>query len=87
MSELPIRIFCKKLDSGKCQVKFSANLNHKRKIHGYKITNPDDKLKDVMHDIRLNLMDIINKDDYIHDHLYSIRKARNENGNIVFFKN
>ena len=88
MNDLNIRILCKKLDSGKCQVKFSANLHKKRKVHGYKVTNPDDKLKDVMQDIRLNLISILNKEDFYHDHLYSIGKVKNvQNQNIIFFKN
>lgn len=67
---LPIKIHCKKLSSGKCQVKFSAQVND-HPYYGYLLTNPQDKLKDVMAIINNKLK----QKDALHQHLYCIGKA------------
>lgn len=70
---VPLKIYCKKLPSGKCQVKFHTYIND-HSYHGYLLTNPKDRLKDVMATIN----DKIKHKDAIHHHLYSIGKQKEQ---------
>jgi len=70
---MPLKIYCKKLSSGKCQVKFYTFIND-HSYHGYLLTNPKDRLKDVMATIN----DKIKQKDAIHQHLYSIGKQKDQ---------
>lgn len=55
MDDLPIKIQCKKLHSGKCKVNFSVDNYHFGRLQGYLLANPQDRLKDVMNYLQLNL--------------------------------
>lgn len=70
---MPVKIVCKKLSSGKCQVKFYTHINN-HPYYGYLLTNPQDKLKDVMATINYKLK----QKDALHQHLYSIGKSKNQ---------
>lgn len=70
---VPVKIYCKKLSSGKCQVKFYTLINQ-HSYHGYLLTNPKDKLKDVMATINQK----IKQKDVLNQHLYCIGKQNDQ---------
>jgi len=70
---MPVKIRCKKLSSGKCQVKFFTMRNNVN-YYGYMLTNPDDKLKDVIATINNEFK----QKDVLHRHLYSIGQKDNQ---------
>ena len=71
MESVPLKIKCKKLASGKCQVQFDALIN-KNEYRGYLLTNPGDTLKEVMATINSRL----SQPDVLHQHLYHVGSGK-----------
>lgn len=71
-----LRLYSKKLESGKFQVKFYASKGKSSQdMYGYVLADAKDTLKGVVTTIksRLHLMEEANE--YYHTHLYAVRKA------------
>lgn len=81
-----LKLNCKKLNSGKCQVKFEVRIRPKRQFYGYLITQPEEKLKDVVRDITDKLSALRNVNDPYHQRLYSIGKAEDNFKDFVVFQ-
>jgi hypothetical protein len=80
-----IRIFSKKLSSGKCQVKFYLKSNKKTPYYGYLLVDSGRTVNDVIEMIYTKLKKIDQPDLYFHDHLYNLqRKSKNDPDFMLF---
>lgn len=84
-NDLKVKIFPKKLGSGKCQVKFLVNLPQSRNIYGYLLVDPEMSLRDVVHEIKYNISRYKGPEYYYQANLYSIGRKRVGSG-LVFFR-
>jgi hypothetical protein len=66
-----LRIDSKRLKSGKCQVKYEAEIAGQRHRYGYVLADPKQTMEETVHKI-VKLLDA--KD----DHLYSVRRRKQE---------
>ncbi len=66
-----LRIDSKKLKSGKCQVKYQAEIEGQRRRYGYLLTDPKQTMEETVNQI-VRMMD--SKD----DHLYSVRRMKQQ---------
>lgn len=80
-----LRLTSKKLQSGKCQVKFFANIHDRRDLYGYVLVDSDKTLKDVVIRIKEKLKTIRQTREFHHLHLYSIGKLGKEDLNFIIF--
>lgn len=83
--EYKLRITSKKLKSGKCQVKFHADMEKKRKMYGYMLTDSGETLKNVVEKIMVRLEKVKNRDNFHHINLYSVGGAGQLDGNMIMF--
>ena len=79
-----LRLESKKLTSGKCQVKFYAQLPEKKEMYGYVLADANDTLKRVVEDISRQLILINQTSDYKHIHLFSLRRSTHTDDIMVF---
>jgi hypothetical protein len=82
--EFNLKLSCKKIGSGKCQVRFQAKLNSERLYYGYFLTNPEEKLKDVVTQLNNRLSLLKGYHDPFHFHLYSVGKKQKLEDFIIF---
>lgn len=80
-----LKLSCKKTRSGKCQVRFKAEVNPGRFFYGYYLAMPDDKLKDVVSQLNERLSLLQHDCDPFHFHLYSIGKIDGHQNNFLIF--
>ena len=80
-----LKITSKKLKSGKCQVKFHASIEKKKKLYGYVLAESGETLKNVIEKIMIRLEKVKNRDNYHHINLYSIGGQRSVDSNMVMF--
>lgn len=83
--EYHLKLSCKKTRSGKCQVRFRAELNPGRSFYGYYLASPGDKLKDVVEQLNRRLGQMENVCDPYHFHLYSIGKNDEQLKDFLIF--
>jgi hypothetical protein len=84
-NQFNLRLSCKKISSGKCQVKFQVKMASDA-YYGYFLTRPEEKLKDVMHRLNGQLSMLKSSRDPFHTHLYSIGKHGGNTKDIVIFR-
>ena len=80
-----LKLTSKKLQSGKCQVKFYANVHDRRDMYGYVLVDSDKTLKDVVIKIKEKLRTIRQTREFHHLHLYSIGKMGKDDMNFIIF--
>ncbi|HCX22124.1 MAG TPA: hypothetical protein DHN29_09435 [Cytophagales bacterium] len=80
-----LKLTSKKLQSGKCQVKFYANVHDRRDMYGYVLVDSDKTLKDVVIKIKEKLRTIRQTREFHHLHLYSIGKMGDDDLNFIIF--
>lgn len=85
-NDLKVRLFPKKLESGKCQVKFFVNLPQHKNVYGYLLVDPEMSLKEVVHEIRYNISRYKGPEYYYQANLYSIGRKRSDKGLVFFLK-
>jgi len=83
--EYYLKLSCKKIKSGKCQVRFKAEVNPGRFFYGYYLASPNDKLKDVVSQLNERLSLLQRDCDPFHFHLYSIGKNDDHQNNFLIF--
>lgn len=81
-----LKIHSKKLHSGKCQIKFYAQMAERKNLYGYVLVDAKSTLKEVVHTINGRLIKIKNKDHYHHTHLYSLIKKKQDNSGFIIFE-
>ena len=80
-----LKISSKKLNSGKCQVKFFATVKSQKDLYGYVLVDGDQTLKDVISRIKTKLTAISHTRDFHHIHLYSIGKSTQDDLGFIIF--
>ncbi|MEQ9303500.1 MAG: hypothetical protein RJQ14_06245 [Marinoscillum sp.] len=80
-----LKLTSKKLRSGKCQVKFFANVRERKDMYGYVLVDADKTLKDVVVTIKEKLRTIRQTREFHHLHLYSIGKTGRDDMNFIIF--
>ena len=80
-----LRLSSKKLQSGKCQVKFYATVQGHKDLYGYVLVESDKTLKEVVSGIKEKLTTIHHSRDFHHIHLYSIGRQQPDPFNFIVF--
>lgn len=80
-----IRLTSKKLHSGRCQVKFYAQVTDHRQLYGYVLVNSTETLNQVVEKIRARLDKMKTNDSFHHINLYSIGKRDSDDLNFIIF--
>lgn len=83
--EYDLKLTSKKLKSGKCQVKFHASIEKKRKMYGYILADSGETLNNVVKKIHNRLEQVRNRGNIHHINLYSIGQNCNNDTGIVMF--
>ena len=89
-----LKLFSKKLQSGKFQVKFFASADSRstekelrnQDLYGYVLVDAKDTLKEVVNTIKMRLHLMEEANDYYHTHLYAVRKEPPPNSEFMIFK-
>ena len=80
-----IRLTSKKLHSGRCQVKFYAQITDHKQLYGYVLVNSTETLNQVIEKIRSRLDKMKSHDSFHHINLYSIGKRDSDDLNFIIF--
>lgn len=80
-----IRLTSKKLNSGRCQVKFYAQITDHKQLYGYVLVNSTETLNQVIEKIRGRLDKMKSHDSFHHINLYSIGKRDSDDLNFIIF--
>ncbi|MFT5641783.1 MAG: hypothetical protein ACI9A7_001888 [Cyclobacteriaceae bacterium] len=81
-----LRLSSKKLKSGKCQVKFFAQLENRKDMYGYVLVSSEQTLRDVVTGIKEKLNTISQTRDFYQLHLFSIGKTCKDDLNFLIFE-
>lgn len=73
---IKVRIQPKRLASGRCQVKFRAQIGEGRRCYGYMLADADAALKDVMQQLESQLNGLRDRDQFYHAHLYQLGRPK-----------
>lgn len=86
--EVQLKIESKKLQSGKCQVKFYVMNEGTKNLYGYALVESGRTVNEVVNEIKNRLEGIQGYESYCQSHLFSIQKNhRNFDGNFMIFRN
>lgn len=80
-----LRLSSKKLQSGRCQVKFYATVENRKDMYGYVLVESGKTLKEVVRHINAKLETIRKARDFQQIHLYSIGKTPQDEMNFIIF--
>ncbi|MGL1887227.1 MAG: hypothetical protein OCD76_12005 [Reichenbachiella sp.] len=83
--EYNLKLTSKKLKSGKCQVKFHASIEKKRKMYGYVLAESGETVKSVVEKIHTRLDQMKYRGNVHHINLHSIGRHYNNDTGIVMF--
>ena len=83
---MQIKIERKKLKSGKCQVKFFTDGLLAEDFYGYALVEGDKPLMEVVRDIKARLTKVGSINNYYQQNLYSIKRNRIPEEDLVIFK-
>lgn len=81
-----LKLKSKKLNSGKCQVKFFVSAHKEKDKYGYLLVDSKTTLKDVVAQISSRLSMMRHADLYHHSHLYSVGKRTKEDNYFMVFE-
>lgn len=84
--QFSLKLYSKKLASGKCQVKFYANTNDRKCLYGYTLVEAEDTLKDVVKTITEKLKQKQKIGSYYHAHLFQLGKKQEDWANFMIFE-
>lgn len=82
-----LKLLSKRLQSGRCQIKFVVSDDAKEKMYGYLLTESGATLRDVVCKIEDKVRQRVNGDVYYHQHLYNLAEPSKHNDNILIFEN
>lgn len=81
-----IRLSCKKVSSGNCQVRFQVKMDKEKQYYGYFLTRPEEKLKDVVSQLNTRLAFLKQSGDPLHSHLYSLGRRQSKLNDFIIFQ-
>ena len=82
-----LKIYSKKLSSGKSQVKFFLTSRRGKSYYGYMLVEKGRSIRNVMETILHKLEDIDCPDRYYHRHLYHVGDKSNFDPSFLLFNN
>ncbi|UII20959.1 hypothetical protein [Fulvivirga ligni] len=83
-----LKLYSKKLKSGRCQIKFVVSAEDKARWHGYMLADLGSTLREVVTQIEEEVRYIEAKDVYYHTHLYNLASpVKRREKSIVVFNN
>jgi hypothetical protein len=86
--DMQIKIESKKLNSGKCQVKFYITGISSMELYGYTLVDSERTLTDVMRELKEKLFKMGGYENFYQDNLFSINRNNPIfTDNMVIFKN
>lgn len=85
-TEFGLKLYSKKLASGKCQVKFYANTSSRKRLYGYTLVEAETTLKDVVKTITDKLKQKQSTGSYYHAHLFELGKKQEDWTNFMIFE-
>ncbi len=80
-----LKLESKKLNSGKCQVKFFISTEETKNLYGYMLVDAKVTLKEVVTHINGKLQLLQETDFFHHSHLYSVGKTSKKDQNFLIF--
>lgn len=83
---LQLKLECKKLSSGKCQVKFYTKGMLAEDFYGYALVAGEKPMVEVVREIKRKLMQVGDVNNYFHENLFSIKRDRQREKDFVIFK-
>ncbi len=83
---IQLKIESKKLQSGRCQVKFYTYGMFKEGYYGYLLVDTDKALKEIVTEIKSKLQAIEDPGIYYQRNLFSIEKRNNRINDIMIFR-
>ena len=85
-TEFSLKLYSKKLASGKCQVKFYVNTRDRKRLYGYTLVEAQTTLKDVVKTITDKLKQKQTIGSYHHAHLFKLGKKQEDWTNFMIFE-
>jgi hypothetical protein len=83
---LQIKIESKRLQSGKCQVKFSTKGMFRDDYYGYTLVDGEKTLREVIAEIKAKLRKTGGPNNYYQRNLYSLQRRSDVENDFVIFK-
>ncbi len=84
MSDYKLSILSKRLQSGKCQIKFEVSQIDNKLMYGYLLSEAGATLKEVVNKIEQQVKVTMSGDRLSHSHLYNLHCRQQENEIIIF---
>ncbi len=85
MNDYKLSILSKRLQSGKCQIKFEVSKIDDKVMHGYLLSEAGATLKEVVRRIEQQVKVSMSYDRLYHSHLYNLHE-RQQGIDVVIFK-
>lgn len=82
-----LKLYSKKLKSGKCQIKFIVSSESAKRLYGYILVESGSTLKEVVATIEDEMRFIDQRDSYYHSHLYNLANKPRRKDPILIFNN
>ncbi len=81
-----LKLYSKKLASGRCQVKFYINTEGQKRLYGYTLVEAHATLKEVVNIITDRIRRQQQRDSYNHAHLFALGKKQEDWTNFMIFE-
>ncbi|MDN5214143.1 hypothetical protein QQ020_18850 [Fulvivirgaceae bacterium BMA12] len=81
-----LKLYSKKLASGRCQVKFYVNTAGQKRLYGYTLVEAHTTLKEVVKTITDRIRRQQRSDSYHHAHLFALGKKQEDWTNFMIFE-
>lgn len=85
--EYKLKLYSKKLKSGKCQIKFVISTSSEKGMYGYILAESGSTLREVVSTIEHEVRFIEQGDSYYHSHLYNLANKPKRRDPILIFNN
>lgn len=79
-----LKLYSKRLKSGKCQIKFVVSSPDTSGVYGYLLVESGSTLKEVVNTIEDEMRFIERGDSYYHAHLYNLATKKKKESLLIF---
>lgn len=86
MSNYKLSLASKRLNSGKCQIKFTVTQSKLQVMYGYMLSEAGTTLREVVRKIEDQVKLSVSSDSMFHSHLYNLSEKQTQQ-DIVIFRN